>query len=375
MSTKRDSFLTNGMRRTATWLCLLLASSGAGWIVRDLVVAAGPGTDLWRHWSGAALRPGRDTVWATSALDPLLVLGALGAAAVVRRRAAAPAVAAGALCSLAAGVVLLRLPVLWTPAAARLPGPDDGLLTWTWATAAAQFVAAALLRGVAAGAVRRHGRPGRSGGRRADALPEVASSAYGVVYAVRYGADAGPAGRPYKGPAVVAGVLLGAAGLALTAREIHHWVRLGGEAYGRRLVGGAGTVRALLEPPADWETAVLALLALAAATAAFRRAASARPAAAAAGALLAVHGAVALALAVRSGAFGRLAVLPAGAQLGLATAALAATAGPLVLIAAARPGLPPRPADPDEVRAYGSAPGEARPPHAPPPPTTLPPGW
>ncbi|MFD8547990.1 hypothetical protein [Streptomyces sp. NPDC059649] len=374
MSTERDSFLTNGMRRTTTWLCLLLALTGAGWIVRDLVVA-GQAADLWRHWSGAAVRPGRGTVWATSALDPLLVLGALGAAAVVRRRASAPAVAAGALCSLAAGVVLLRLPVLWTPAADRLPGADDGLLTWAWATAAAQFVAAALLRGVAAGAVRRRGHPGRPGGRRTDALPEVASSAYGVVHAVPYGADPGPAGRPYKGPAALAGVLLGAAGLALTAREIHHWVRLGGPAYGRRLTGGTGAVRALLEPPADWETAVLAVLALAAATAAFRRAARARPAAVAAGALLTVHGVVALALAGRAGTFGRLAVLPAGTQLGLGAAALAATAGPLALIAAARPGLPPPAAAPDELLAYGSAPGEARPPHAPPPPTTLPPGW
>ncbi|UZJ29748.1 hypothetical protein [Streptomyces endophytica] len=373
MSTERDSFLTNGRRRTATWLCVLLALSGAGWIVRDLTVA-GQGADLWRHWCGAALRPGGDTVWATSALDPLLVLGAPAAAAAVRRRAPAPAVAAGALGSLAAGTALLRLPVLWT-AAARLPVPDDRLLTWTRATAAAQLVVAAVLCAVAAGAVRRRGRPGRPGGRRSDALPEVASSAYGVVHAVPYGADPGPAGRPYKGPAAVAGLLLAAAGLALTAREVHHWVRLGGEAYGRRLTGGTGAVRALLEPPADWQTAVLAVLALAVAAAAFRRAAWARPAAAAVGALLAVHGAVALALAVRAGQFGRLAVLPGGAQLGLAAAALSAAAGPLVLIAAARPGLPPPAADPDEVRAYGSAPGEARPPHAPPPPTILPPGW
>ncbi|WP_234326637.1 hypothetical protein [Streptomyces sp. NRRL S-337] len=374
MSTERDSFLTNGMRRTTTWLSVLLALSGAGWIARDLAVA-GQGADLWRHWCGAALRPGGDTVWATSALDPLLVLGAPAAAAAVRRRAPAPAVAAGALCSLAAGLVLLRLPVLWTTAAAPLPGPDGGLPTWARATAAAQLVAAAVLCGVAAGAVRRRGRPGRSGGRRADALPEVASSAYGVVHAVPYGAGPGPAGRPYKGPAVLAGLLLGAAGVALTAREVHHWVRLGGEAYGRRLTGGAGAVRALLEPPADWETAVLAVLALAAAAAAFRRAAWTRPAAAAAGSLLAVHGAVTLALAARAGQFGRLAVLPGGVQLGLAAAALSAAAGPVVLIAAARPGLPPPAADPDELRAYGSAPGEARPPHAPPPPTTLPPGW
>jgi hypothetical protein len=88
-----------------------------------------------------------------------------------------------------------------------------------------------------------------------------------------------------------------------------------------------------------------------------------------------VHGATALAFAGHTGQFGRLAALPAGARLELATAVFVTAAGLTALIVAARPGVPDASADADGVRAYGSAPDAARPPHAPPPPSTLPPGW
>ncbi|MCR8578707.1 hypothetical protein NE399_32185, partial [Streptomyces sp. Isolate_219] len=94
-----------------------------------------------------------------------------------------------------------------------------------------------------------------------------------------------------------------------------------------------------------------------------------------AAALLSVHGAVALAFALRTGELDRFAALPVRAQMEVGTAAFVAAAGLAAVIAAARPGVPAAAPDADEVLAYGAAPGEARPPHAPPPPSTLPPGW
>lgn len=94
-----------------------------------------------------------------------------------------------------------------------------------------------------------------------------------------------------------------------------------------------------------------------------------------AAALLCVHGAVALAFAGHTGKLGRFAVLPVRAQLELGTAGFVVAAGLAALIAAARPGVPAAVPETDAVLAYGAAPGEARPPHAPPPPSTLPPGW
>ncbi|MET7800620.1 hypothetical protein ABZS78_28840, partial [Streptomyces decoyicus] len=85
--------------------------------------------------------------------------------------------------------------------------------------------------------------------------------------------------------------------------------------------------------------------------------------------------AVALVFAVRTGEFGRLAALPVQARLEVGTAAFVAAAGLAALVAAARPGTPDASRDADGVLAYGAAPGEARPPHAPPPPSRLPPGW
>ncbi|UKY52497.1 hypothetical protein [Streptomyces inhibens] len=374
MSKVRDSVLTRGARGTGALVCLLLALLSAGWIIRDLAIAQ-HGADIWWTWLGEARRPREFTAWATSALDPLLVLGALGTAIAALRTAVAPAVAAGALLSVAAATVLLRTPLVWILGAGWLQGLDADLTRWARLTALAQLTLALVLIVVVAAGRRPGGRTGRHTGRFAHGLPEGASSAYGVVHAAAYGADPGPPGRPHKGPARTAAFLLGTAGLAVAGWEIHRRVRLGAEGYRKGLLGDASVFRALLQPPAHWQSAALALLALGAAAAALRRASWVRPAAMTAAALLCVHGALALALAVRTGEFGRLAGLPAGAQLELGIAAGVATAGLAALIAAARPGVPGPSASADEVRAYGSAPGEARPPHAPPPPSTLPPGW
>ncbi|MFE0193194.1 hypothetical protein [Streptomyces sp. NPDC058989] len=373
MSTVRDRDLTRGARRAGALVCLLLALLSAGWIARDLTVAR-HGADVWWTWLGDARRPREDTAWATSPLDPLLVLGALATAVAVRRGAVPSSVASGALLSLALATALLRTPLTWTLGEGRLPGPDGGLTAQARASALVQLALAVALLAVVV-ADRRGGRAGRHTRRPARGLAAVASSAYGVVHAAPHGADAGPPGRPRKGPATAAAVLLATAGAAVAGWEVHWWARIGGDVYRKGLLGDASVFGALLQPPVHWHALVLALLALGAAAAALRQASWARPAALTAAALLSVHGATALAFAGRTGQFGRLAALPAGARLELATAAFVTVAGLTALIAAARPGVPDASADADDVRAYGSAPDAARPPHAPPPPSTLPPGW
>ncbi|MGW7575325.1 hypothetical protein [Streptomyces sp. NPDC054765] len=374
MSTVRDGVLTRGARGIGALLCLLLAVLAAGWIIRDLTMAR-HATDVWWAWLGEGRRPREFTVWATSALDPLLALGALAVGVAALRRAVTSSVAAGALLSLAAATALLRVPLVWMLGAGRLQGLDSGLTARARLTVLAQLALAVALIVVVVAGRQPGGRTGRRTGHAARGLPRGASSAYGVVHAAPYGAEPERPGRPYKGPAVTAAVLLGAAGVALTGWEIHRCGQLGGDVYRKGLLGDASVFRALLQPPAHWQAASLALLALGAAAAVLRRAAWARPAAMTAAALLLVHGAVALVFAVRTGESGPLAELPAQAWPAAGTAAFLTAAGPAVLFVAARPGVPDVSHDADGVLAYGSAPGEARPPHAPPPPSRLPPGW
>ncbi|MET8016358.1 hypothetical protein [Streptomyces decoyicus] len=374
MSTGRDGVLTHGARGIGALVCLLLALLTAAWIIRDLTVAQ-HGADVWWTWLGEARRPREFTAWATSALDPLLVLGALTAAVATLRGAVTSSVAAGALLSLAAATALLRLPLVWVLGAGWLQGLDSGLTERVRLTALAQLALVVALVVVVVAGRKSGGRAGRRAGHAVRGLPKGASSAYGVVHAAPYGADPERPGRPSKGPAVTAAVLLGAAGLAVAGWEVHWQVQLGGAVYRKGLLGDASVFRALLQPPVHWQAVALALLAVGAAAAVLRRAAWARPAAMTAAALLLVHGAVALVFAVRTGEFGRLAALPVQARLEVGTAAFVAAAGLAALVAAARPGTPDASRDADGVLAYGAAPGEARPPHAPPPPSRLPPGW
>ncbi|WP_254068689.1 hypothetical protein [Streptomyces sp. TM32] len=368
MSTVRDSVLTRGARGAGAVICLLLALLAAGWIIRDLVVAGHP-ADVWWAWLGETRRPREFTAWATSALDPLLLLGALAAAVAQVRTAVASSVAVGALLSLAAAVALLRIPLVWVLGADWLQGLDGGLTAWARITVLAQLaLAAALFVVVATGRRRPPGRPGRH-------TAGAPAPVYGVVRAVPSVGGPGRPGSPYRGPAVTAGVLLGAAGLTLAGWEIHWRQQLGWYLYRKGLLGDASVFRALLQPPVHWQGAALAVLALGAAAAALRRAAAGRPAALTAAALLLTHAAVALVHTARAGEFGRLAALPAHTQLEAGTAVFVAAAALVVLLAAARPGLPDTSRDLDAVRAYGMAPDEERPPHAPPPPSTLPPGW
>ncbi|MGG2458517.1 hypothetical protein ACO0M4_01560 [Streptomyces sp. RGM 3693] len=126
MSTVRSRHLTSGARRAALTACLLLAATGAAWLVRDLVVLGRP-VEVRTGSLGAA--PGVTARRAASVYDPVLAVGGLAAALAVRR-GGAPAL--GALLSLAAATALLRLPLLWT--ADRPPGPDGTLTAGAQAT-------------------------------------------------------------------------------------------------------------------------------------------------------------------------------------------------------------------------------------------------
>ncbi|MFI1430756.1 hypothetical protein [Streptomyces lydicus] len=373
MSTVRDRVLTGGARTTGVLLCLLLALLGAAWAARDLT-AARPGAEVWWAWLGGARGPRDATAPASSLLDPLLALGALTAAVTALRGAVPAPVAAGTLLSLATATALLRAPLLWMPGVGRLPGTDTGLTSWAQRTVLAELALAAALLVVVAAGRRGAGRAGRHRGRPASG-PETAPSAYGVVRAVPQAADPGRPGRPRKGPARTVGVLLAAAGLTVAGGELYRLLELGADGYRKALLGDATDLPALPPPPAHWHAAVLALLALGAAVAALRRASWARPAAVAAAALLCAHGAGALALAVHTGRADRLAALSGTDRLELATAAFLAVIGLTVLLVAFRRGVPAATGGAGGALAYGSAPGAVRPPHAPPPPSTLPPGW
>lgn len=374
VSTVRDDVLTRGARGAGALICLLLALLSAGWIIRDLAVAE-HGADVWWAWLGETRRPREFTAWATSALDPLLVLGALAAAVAQRRTAVTSSVAAGALLSLAAAVALLRIPLVWVLGADWLQGLDGGLTGWARLTVLAQLALAAALFVVVAAGRRSPGRPGRHTAGAAHGPAGAMAPVYGVVRAVPSVVGPGRPGSPYRGAAGTVAVLLGAAGTVLAGWEIRWRQQLGWYLYRKGLLGDASVFRALLQPPVHWQGAALAVLALGAAAAALRRAALSRPAALTAASLLLAHGAVALVHTARAGAFGRLAALSLRSQLEAGTAVFTAAAALVVLLAAARPGLPDTSRDLDAVRAYGSAPGEARPPHAPPPPSRLPPGW
>ena len=371
MSTPQGSALTRGARGIGGLVCLLLALLGTGWIIRDLTVAQQP-ADVWWTWLGEARRPREFTAWATSALDPLLVLGALAAAVASVRDAVTSSVAVGGLLAIAVATVLLRLPLLWVLGAGWLHGLDSGLTGQARLTAIAQLALAVVLLVVLAAGRRPEYRPQDA----SYGLPRGAHTAYGVVGRAPYGTAPQKPGGPRKGPAVAAGWALGAAGAAVAAWEVHWWLQLGWDTYGKGLIGDASVFRALLQPPVHWQALVLALLAVPAAAGTLRRAPWARPAAMVTGALLASQGAATLVFAAHTGQLARFAVLPDASRLELGTGAMVAVAGLVALTAAARPGAPAGRTTPgDAVVAYGPAAGDLRPRHAPPPPSRLPPGW
>ncbi|MFH8348487.1 hypothetical protein [Streptomyces sp. NPDC018045] len=313
-------------------LCLLLALLCAGWTGRDLVVSQYP-ADVWWSWSGVGLRPEGAAVWATTLLDPVLGLGALLAAVAVPRRS--PSAPCG-LSAVAGATLLFRAPPLWNLGRDGLPGADAGAREWALVTVGVALLVSVLLM--------------------------IAASAG------RSGADRRPS-RLRRAPAVAAALLLGAVGVVLLAWQAYSVRGLGWGAYGDSVVGDGDVRRALLQPPVNWFLLSLALLALASAVGAARRAPSLRPLGLLTASLLLAHGAAALAAEQRAGLIGHFHALAARTQLDVATAAFAALAGLLALLALARPVA-------GAAGPRGPVGGRLPPGHAPPPPpSNLPPNW
>ncbi|KAA6214194.1 hypothetical protein CP973_34280 [Streptomyces albofaciens JCM 4342] len=283
-------------------------------------------------WAGEPVRPHGPPTWATTLLDPLLLLGYLCvAAAVLRRAPSAPC----ALTAMAAVTLLFRLPLLRTLGGERLSGPEPGVREWVLITAGAALLLSVLL--LIAASAGRHGT-GR------------------------------PPGRLRLGPAVSAALLLVGAGLVLAGRQAY-WIReLGWPLYWADVIGSTGTFRSLLQPPPNWYLLSLVLLALVSAVGVAQRAVSVRPLGMLTAALLLAHGAAGLAAEQRAGLLGRLSTLPASRQLEVASSAFIALAGLVALAVLARAV--------DGRRSRGPEAGPVPPGFTPPaPPSKLPPHW
>ncbi|WP_254705796.1 hypothetical protein [Streptomyces vilmorinianum] len=311
--------VTRAARLTGAALSVALALTAAVWIVRDLAATGSPAELAWL-WAGdhRFLLQSRT---ATSGLDPLLLLVHLATAvAALRSPLAASALAASGAVTLA-----LRIPGLWATSAGTA-----ALVT----TLVDLALAAALLVTAAVGR-----RP--------------ADSTYEPLPA-----------RPRPGPAVAAGVLLLAAGLAWTAWEVHWALEFPAEVTVDRYTGGRSLLAPLLAPPPGWLSAVLVLLLLTAAGSAFARPPYSRPLGLVAGALLWGGGLMGVAVAVRYELFARFPDLSGVQQLTFLTSLFEMLAGAAVLAVLAAPG---------ERRVAPAPPGT--PALAPAPPSPRPPGW
>ncbi|KOU05930.1 hypothetical protein ADK86_06575 [Streptomyces sp. NRRL F-5755] len=315
----------------AVLLCALLALPCAGWIARDVWVAE-RAADIWWLWAGEPVRPQESPVWATTLLDPLLGLGYLCTAAAVLRRSPS---ANCALTAMAAATLLFRLPLLRTLGADRLSGPEPGVRQWALVTAGVALLLSVLLLITASAGRDRTGRP---------------------------------PGRLRLGPAALAALLLGAAGLALAAWQAYWIWEMGWPLYRDSVIGSTGVFRALLQPPPNWYLLSLVLPALVSAVGVAQRTVSMRPLGMLTAALLLTHGAARLTAEQRAGLLGRFSDLPTSRQLDVVTWTFVAVAGLVALFALTRPA--------DSARPRGSEAGQMPPGFTPPaPPSKLPPNW
>lgn len=348
----QDKTLSRGARATGVVALSVLALLGLGWIARDFV-AASHVIDVWWTWSGMPHRAS-DGLWATSFVEPtLLVLYAVCAVTTARSSSAA-----GVLAAAGALTVLLRLPSLWNLNSAWMTAVDGGVKQWAFFSAALSVALGVLLVGTAA-----------LGRRPAAASGTVAGYAW---------EDATPPAPPAWRGALVSVALLGLAGLAIIGWELHTAVDQGWLLY-QRALSGKDVLVALFSVPGSWYAWIVVLLSFVAAAAAARRAPFARPWGMTAGALLIGLGLFYCSFALRMQLFQSVGERSGLEQLrlGLAVFELVAGLGALVALAPRGPALestgedgaaPPRPVE----RDYGPGTGPG---HSPPPPADPPPNW
>lgn len=308
--------LNRAPRKLGAVQCALLGLISLGWIIRDLGVADEP-SHLWWTLAGLPYRVGSGGVFGSSPVDLVLLALCLFTAIAALRSSAA----AGALVSVAAVTIVLRLPSLWNLSADWMQGIPGDLKTRANVSAWAQVAFGVLLLiTVAAGR-----RPADRAAGQYDA-PDGST------------ADLPPT-RPARGPAVVAALFLGAAGCITGAWQIYWAQHYGWDTY-RPLLTGEHTLVTLLSAPASWSDWAFTALAVTAAAAAAARASFARP-------LGMTAAALALAQGVSSGSvYAKLTYLehygdlPTVVQLGVLTGFFAALAGLVALLVLARRGVP-----------------------------------
>lgn len=305
----RNGTLAPWARITGAGVLAALALLNLAWIVRDFRKAAEV-VDVWWMWSGVLFRA-QDGVWATSFLEPtLLVLYAVCCALVAARSSAAP----GILAASGTLTVLLRLPGVWNLNAGWVQGGvTDGLRA-----KALWSVTAMLLLGATLVATALLGR------RRAGA------------------SEAPPPARPSPFGAVVALVLLVAAAVAVGGRELDVLRGEGRELYIHHLTGDRVLVT-LLAVPSGWYDWVLVGLSLAAAATLLVRGRYARPLGMTLSGPLMAAGAFSVASSVKLGFFRHVGALPLRDRLLLGLSVFEIVAGLGVLLALA-PHAPERPA-------------------------------
>lgn len=334
--------LARGARVFGAVGLLLLAFISLGWIIRDFS-EADEITDVWWMWTGLASRADSG-LWASSPLDPILLIVYVVAAAVTIRSSSA----AGILTATGVLTVALRLPSLWNLNADWMQGVDDGLKSKALFSAfGAVALGVALVIAALAGR-----RPADTGG--------------GYGYPSMTDPADEPPGRPATGPAMAAFLLLGASAVAGIAWEIDAWNRMGWDAYERTLTGER-TLLSLLAAPGSWAAWTLAALALAGAIAAASRATFARPLGLVAGGMLLGTGVLFLSLAVKEELLEHFFDLDTRVQLSVTTQFFYTATGLAVLIALAQRAQPaPVMGGPPPPAAYGGPYGQ---------PPAPPPGW
>ncbi|MET7638278.1 hypothetical protein [Streptomyces sp. NPDC005438] len=248
--------LSPGARIAAVLVLLALALTNLGWIIRDLNEAGRIVDVLWL-WTGQPARADNG-LWASSALDPQLLMVYVVSAAVVPRSGSTR----GVVGTLGLLTVLLRLPRLWDSRVNVWP-LEPGLATRVDVTTYGTLLLGLVLLVLALTAR----RDTASAAGRPDA---EASGGTGT-------GPGGPPARPRRWRARVAGVLaLALAGVA-TAWEVHWSVELSGDSYWDQVWGDRYLFFPLLGSPPGWIRWATLLLLLAVAGTALARAAVARP--------------------------------------------------------------------------------------------------